>query len=572
MYRVSYDTDNYDYASWALRGAEERYPSMEKLTFALVIVACKLKPYFQAHTVIVLTDKPLWRAMSNPEDAERMALWPIKLSEFDVQYRLLTSLRSSLTWNAKGQKKGDEIECMFRLDFPTTNNEAEYEALIAGLDLVKAAGAVRVVIHCDSQVDTNQVNSDYECKGERMKKYLEQVKRRVDDLQAKIVQISSGENEQVDHLAKAALAELMITPNKVLSFVQLSPLIDPIHMQEIGSESNWTTPLVFYLKNGALLDSKEAARKLKVKATRFVLISDVLYKRGFSCPFLRCLSLEEMYYDMREVHEGIYGNHSRSRSLVHKLIRAGYYWPTMQKDAQAYVKACDKCQRFSNIIRQPTEELTPMTASGPFAQWGLNIMGQFPIAMRQLKYEIPKVLVSDNGKQFDNDSFRDFCSHLGIKNHYSSPAHPQANEQVEVTNRSLFKIIKTRLDGANGVWPEELSSVLWAYRTTTKTPTRETSFQLAYGSEAVIPAEVGLTSYKHYNSRVRYRDFKVGDLILRKVMGVARDPTQGKLGRNWDEPYRITSWHKKDTYHLETLDGQKLYHPWNTEHLRKYYQ
>ena len=83
--------------------------------------------------------------------------------------------------------EGDKIECMVRLDFPTTNNEVEYEALVVGLDLAKVAGATSVVIHCDSQVITNQVNEDYECKGERMKKYLEQVKRRVDDLQAKVV-------------------------------------------------------------------------------------------------------------------------------------------------------------------------------------------------------------------------------------------------------------------------------------------------------------------------------------------------------------------------------------------------
>ena len=92
-----------------------------------------------------------------------------------------------------------------------------------------------------------------------------------------------------------------------------------------------------------LLDNKEAARKLKVYAARFILIEDVLYKRGFSFPYLRCLGLEEADYVMREVHEGICGNHSGSRSLVHKLIRARYYWLTMQKDAQAYVKACDKC-------------------------------------------------------------------------------------------------------------------------------------------------------------------------------------------------------------------------------------
>ena len=78
--------------------------------------------------------------------------------------------------------EGDVVECMVRLDFPTINNEAEYEALVAGLGLAKAAEATSVVIYCNSQVITNQVNGDYECKGERMKRYLDQVKRRVDDL------------------------------------------------------------------------------------------------------------------------------------------------------------------------------------------------------------------------------------------------------------------------------------------------------------------------------------------------------------------------------------------------------
>ena len=79
------------------------------------------------------------------------------------------------------------------------------------------------------------------------------------------------------------------------------------------------------MKNGVLPDGKEAARKLKVQAARFVLIKYVLYKRGFSHPYLRCLGTEEADYVMREIHEGIYGNNSGSRSLVHKLVRAGYY-------------------------------------------------------------------------------------------------------------------------------------------------------------------------------------------------------------------------------------------------------
>ena len=77
---------------------------------------------------------------------------------------------------------------------------------------------------------------------------------------------------------------------------------------------------------------------------------------------------------------------------------------------------------------------------------------------------------------------------------------------------------------------------------------------------------------KNYNSKVRHRDFQVGDLVLRKVMGATKDLAQGELDPNWEGPYRVTLWQRKGTYHLETLDGQQLQHPWNVENLQKYYQ
>ena len=113
----------------------------------------------------------------------------------------------------------------------------------------------------------------------------------------------------------------MNASKQVLSFVQTSSLInDGAQMQEIDVEENWTTTLIAYLRSGILPDGKDAARKLKVRASRFVIIRDVLYKRGFSRPYLRCLSHEEADYVMREVHEGICGNHLGARLLVHKLI------------------------------------------------------------------------------------------------------------------------------------------------------------------------------------------------------------------------------------------------------------
>ena len=243
--------------------------------------------------------------MSNPETAGRLALWAIKLSKFDIKGQVIADFIAKFTngedkgtdecpqWsihiNRSSNKQtegvgvvllspeGDQIECMVRLDFPTIKNEAEYEALVAGHDLAKATGAASMVLYYDSQVITNQVNGDYECRGKRMKRYLDQVRRRVDELKAKIIQIPKGENEQADLLAKAASTEHMSTLDNVLSFVQLSPLINFVDVQEIGSESNWTTLLVSYLKNGVLLNGREAVRKLKVQAARFILMKDVLY-------------------------------------------------------------------------------------------------------------------------------------------------------------------------------------------------------------------------------------------------------------------------------------------------------
>ena len=107
----------------------------------------------------------------------------------------------------------DRIECMIRLEFPMINNEAEYEVLIVGLDLARTTRIENMIIHCDSQVITSQVNGSYECKNERMKKYLDKVKGRINSLQIKFVQIPREKNECTNRLAKAALAERIVVPN-----------------------------------------------------------------------------------------------------------------------------------------------------------------------------------------------------------------------------------------------------------------------------------------------------------------------------------------------------------------------
>ena len=205
----------------------------------------------------------------------------------------------------------------------------------------------------------------------------------------------------------------------------------------------------------------------------------------------------------------------------------------MQQDAANFVKRCDRCQRYGNVQRVPGEKMTTISLPWPFAQWGIDIIGPLPQGKRQMKFllvaidyftkwvkaeafatiteakvqnfvwkntvckfGIPRTIISDNGHQFDSYGFKSFCSSLGIKNKYSSLGHPQAKGQTEVTNWTLLKIIKSWLVGAKGAWTKELPSFWWAYRTTARTPTGETPFNLTYGTEAVISVKVGLTSLR----------------------------------------------------------------------------
>ena len=117
--------------------------------------------------------------------------------------------------------------------------------------------------------------------------------------------------------------------------------IDLPEVQQIENRENWMALIISYLKDRKLSERKDEARKLRPRAARYVLMDKVLYKRGFSQPYLRCLVPDEANYVLREVHEGACGNHSGARSLIHKVVRAGYYWPTVQADAKAYVKVCD---------------------------------------------------------------------------------------------------------------------------------------------------------------------------------------------------------------------------------------
>ena len=130
---------------------------------------------------------------------------------------------------------------------------------------------------------------------------------------------------------------------------QDSPSIEEFQTFPVHTHLGWTDPILSFLRDGRLPPNPEEAKKIQKRVARFTVLNDELYKRGFSQPYLRCIEEDEARYVLKEVHEGICGDHMGQKSLMRKIMRAGYFWPTMQQDAAEFVKRCDSCQRYENV-------------------------------------------------------------------------------------------------------------------------------------------------------------------------------------------------------------------------------
>ncbi|KAL8124751.1 uncharacterized protein LOC141718820 [Apium graveolens] len=188
----------------------------------------------------------------------------------------------------------------------------------------------------DSMIVVYQINGGYQAKGPRTELYLKFAQRIITRFnEVRLELIPRGQNEGADELAKLASRHEATLLGVVPLDIQRQPSV-PEH--EVGSLNDnlsptWMTPILAYIKEGSLPDEKNEARRIRYKAARYVIYDGVLYRRVFSVPLLKCIDGDECNYILREVHEGICGNHSGGSSLAQKILRQGYYWPIMKKDA-----------------------------------------------------------------------------------------------------------------------------------------------------------------------------------------------------------------------------------------------
>ncbi|RDY07185.1 Gypsy retrotransposon integrase-like protein 1, partial [Mucuna pruriens] len=258
----------------------------------------------------------------------------------------------------------------------------------------------------------------------------------------RLIHVPLEQNERADLLAKLASTQRRGQLRSVIHENVESPTVDKEEICNIEERKTWMTPLIQYLQEGKTHEDEEEARRLSKEVTKYTLVGQRLYRRGFAFPLLKCLDQEEAEYTMREIHEGVCGTHIGGRALASKIARAGYYWPTLKNDCMNFVKKCDKCQRFAEGHKAPPEKLHAMTSPWPFCRWGVDILGPFPLAPGQVKilivavdyftkwieaepiavisaekvkkflwkkFDLPATIVSDNGTQFASKTTAEFC-------------------------------------------------------------------------------------------------------------------------------------------------------------------
>ena len=282
--------------------------------------------------------------------------------------------------------QGQMMELAIRLGFPASNNVAEYEALLHELRSAIALQVDPLHVYYDSQLFVNQISGEYVAKDEKMVAYLIGAKKLLAEFKhVRVEHISRDLNGHADALANLASA-LAPELRQIISIgVQNLPSVGreiTNGVCSVDQSISWMSLILAYLKDDVLPEDRKKADRIRRIAPRYWVSKEGhLYRRSYTGPYLRCVHPDTVQNLLWEIHEGVCGGHMGGRSLAHRAIGQGYWWPYMQKDAVQYVKKCDRCQRFAPAIHQPAGSLNPITSPWPFSQWGLDIVGPLPRAL-----------------------------------------------------------------------------------------------------------------------------------------------------------------------------------------------
>ncbi|GJX47678.1 reverse transcriptase domain-containing protein [Tanacetum coccineum] len=453
------------------KAAEAAFLEMKKLVFELPTLTTPKKGktlmmYLaaanEAVSAVLLTERDrrkmhIHYVLNTSGASRRLAKWAVELGAYGITYVPRVAVKGSRAGLILIAPDDVEYSYALHLNFSNSNNDPEYEALLAGLRIAKEMQVKDIHAFMYSKLMASQVE------GFRIIHILRAENRKADAL-SKLVAV------QFDHLSKEVLVE-----------------------------------------KGKLPEDPVDARTLMEKIVNYMMEDDV----------------------------------------VAKAMNLGYYWPSMHRDATELIRACDDCQAHASVPRLPKADMISVTSTWPF-----------------MKFGIPATIITDNETRFVNDPFKKWAEKLKIQLISTLVYHPQGNGAVERANKSLLRGIKTRLEKGGSAWAEEVPNVLWAHRTIKKTSNGETPFSLTYGTEAFIPAEIGMPTHRTYNVNEKTNDQELRlnlDLLdekreitsIREARNeVSRAANTCKLGPTWEGPYKVIQAFQSGAYKLSNMEGE----------------
>ncbi|KAG8482730.1 hypothetical protein CXB51_023942 [Gossypium anomalum] len=460
---------------------------------------------------------------------------------------------------------GDHYPFTCKLDFDCTNNMAEYEACIMGLQAAIGRGIKTLEVYRDSALVIYQLRGEWKTRDPKLINYQKVVLgllEEFDDITFNY--LPRDENQMADALATLAS---MIKANKEEEMrpIQMSIYEAPVsccNLEEEEKDDNpWYRDILRYVKDCKYPEqaTENDKRTLKRLACDYVLDGDVIYKRRKYQVLLRCVDAVEAKLILEEVHEGVCGTHANGFTMARKIMRFGYYWATMEGDCINYAKKCHKCQIYGDKIHVIPSPLHVMTYPWPFSMWGMDVIGPISskasnghrfIFVKEIicRYEMPERIISNNALNLNNKTIAEVCDQFKIKHHNSSLYRPNMNGAVEAANKNIKKIVGKMTETYRD-WHEKLPFALLAYQTSVRTSTGATPFSLVYGMEAVLPIELNLIEEK------RLKAIRHGQIYQKRMMR-AYDKKKAFFG---------------GALILTEIDGKSLPNPVNSDSVKKYF-
>jgi ribonuclease HI len=371
--------------------------------------------------------------MRNREATGRIGKWAAELNEFTIDYVHRSSIQSQALadfiadWtrgaHEEGTSKDAEAWTMFcdgswgafgagaaavlvapskvktcyavKLDFSCTNNIAKYESLLLGLRKLRAIGIRRAILKTDSHVIAGHVDKSSKARDLKLERYLDTVQRLEASFEGfSVKNIPRGENEHADLLAKSAAQGLPL-PSEVFFETIKAPSVElmeravltisPVHSED------WRTEIISFLQGNCLSSDEAYNKRMEARTRPYVMIEGELYKHVVCSPLLKCLSRTEGMELMKEIHAGLCGSHIRSRPLLGKVFRQGFYWPKAASDAAELVQKCEGCQKCARDQKQPSSLTQLIQPTWPLQRWGLDLLGPLPPVDGNLKYVVVAV-------------------------------------------------------------------------------------------------------------------------------------------------------------------------------------